>query len=166
MQTEYKPALQQIYKLKNFMNKKILIILAILLIVTGLLVIFVFKADNSSENYTTFRNEYKNSDIKVLDNYTSLTRAVELKLSDKKYWQGLNDMNGGKTTYPKPTLESDTASKLEIEAKKMEEIKVKFDPIVCDKVKAEDKTDCNKIKANFESNKAKYSDLITKVKAF
>jgi hypothetical protein len=148
------------------MNKKILIILAILLIVTGLSAIFLFKSDNSGDKYTEFRSEYKNSDIKVLDNYTSLTRAVELKLSDKKYWQGLNDMNGGKTTYPKPTLESDTTSKLETEAKQMEEIKTKFDPINCDKVKPEDKSDCNKIKANFESNKVKYSDLITKVKAF
>ena len=148
------------------MNKKILIILAILLIVTGLSVIFVFKADNSGDIYTTFRSEYKNTDIKVVDNYTNLTRAVELKLSDKKYWQGLNDMNSGKTTYPKPTLESDTVSKLETEAKKMEEIKTKFDPINCDKVKPEDKADCNKIKANFETNKAKYSDIITKVKNF
>jgi hypothetical protein len=148
------------------MNKKILIILAILLIVTGLSVIFVFNADNSGDKYTTFRSEYKNSDIKVVDNYTSLTRVVELKLSDKKYWQGLNDMNGGKTTYPKPTLESDTVNKLELESKQMEEIKTKFDPINCDKVKPEDKADCSKIKANFESNKVKYNDLITKVKAF
>jgi hypothetical protein len=148
------------------MNKKIIIILAMLLIVTGLSVIFVFKADNNADKYTSFRSEYKNSDIKVLDNYTSLTRAVELKLSDKKYWQGLNGMNGGKTTYPKPTLEIDTVNKLETEAKKMEEIKTKFDPINCEKVKPEDKADCNKVKSNFESNKGKYSDLITKVKAF
>lgn len=148
------------------MTKKILIIISMILILTGLSVFFVFKSDNSGDKYTEFRNEYKNSDIKVLDNYTNLTRSVELKISDKKYWQGLNDANNGKTTYPKPTIEADTVSKLEIEAKKMEGIKTKFDPINCDKVKPEDKADCNKIKANFAGNNAKYTDLVTKIKNF
>lgn len=137
-----------------------------LLIVTGLSAIFLFKSDNSGDKYTEFRSEYKNSDIKVLDNYTSLTRSVELKISDKKYWQGLNDMNGGKTTYPKPTLETDTVGKLETESKQMEEIKQKFDKINCDKVKPDDKADCSIIKSNFELNKSKYNNLITKVKNF
>ena len=148
------------------MTKKISIILAILIILTGLSAIFLIQSDNSSDKYTEFRNEYKNSDIKVLDNYTSLTRAVEVKISDKKYWQGLNDTNGGKTTYPKPTIEADTASKLETEAKKLEDIKQKFDKINCDKVKPEDKADCNKIKTNFAGNSTKYKDLIAQVKNF
>lgn len=137
-----------------------------ILLFAGLSAIFVFKPDDSGSKYSEFRSQYKNSDIKVLDNYTNLTRAVEQKISDKKYWQGLNDTNNGKTTYPKPTIEPDTAGKLETESNKMEEIKQKFDKINCDKVKPEDKTDCNKIKANFDGNKAKYNDLITQVKAF
>jgi hypothetical protein len=154
-----------------FMNKRNLALLVALMGLAGVLgtIALVINKDNSADLYSEFRAEFKNSDIKVLDNYTSLSQSIELLQSNKKAWE-LNKKQNPKMDQPKPTLErlskssDEILTSIEAEKKKMLEIKARFDKINCDKVKPEDKPHCDKIKSNFDGVSSRYDNYTSSIK--
>ena len=151
-------------------TKKITLILAVLAIagVIGTITL-VTNNDKSGDLYTEFRAEFKKSNIKVLDNYTDLSTIVELKLSSITSWEYAMKTSNGKTTSPKPTLDSmgknkeDIISEINKEKEYLRGLKARFDKINCDKVLPKDKPDCRKITTNFNGVEERYNGYITKI---
>ena len=77
--------------------------------------------------------------------------------------------SNGKTTSPKPTLDSmgknkeDIISEINKEKEDLRGLKARFDKINCDKVLPKDKPDCRKITTNFNGVEERYNGYITKI---